>query len=86
MNDLVKITGYLAMRSSVPLKKLLSKANGKLLLHNFFLFLTSLIFFSCSQKKKLQSPLFKTLDSKTTGIDFSNKLTPTPQFNLFSYT
>ena len=85
MNDLVKITGYLAMRSSVPLKKLLSKANGKLLLHNFFLFLTSLIFFSCSQKKKLQSPLFKTLDSKTTGIDFSNKLTPTPQFNLFSY-
>ncbi|MBI3718920.1 MAG: VCBS repeat-containing protein [Sphingobacteriales bacterium] len=40
---------------------------------------------SCKQKKQLQSPIFKTLTAKETGIDFSNKLKPTPEFNLFSY-
>jgi len=29
--------------------------------------------------------IFETLDSKTTGIDFTNKLTPTAQFNMFKY-
>ena len=43
------------------------------------------LFCSCSEKKTLQSPLFKTLDEKYTGLDFNNKLTPTAQFNLFSY-
>ena len=44
-----------------------------------------ILFCSCTEKKSLQSPLFKTLESNTTGIYFSNKLTPTKQFNLFSY-
>lgn len=47
------------------------------------LFLLSIT--SCKQKKKLQSPIFKTLTTNETGIDFSNKLKPTPEFNLFSY-
>lgn len=45
-----------------------------------------MIFFSCKEKKEaLQFPLFKTVDNKHTGLDFVNKLTPTPQLNLFSY-
>lgn len=40
---------------------------------------------ACNKKKHLQSPLFTTLTSKETGIEFSNVLKPTPDFNLFSY-
>ncbi len=45
-----------------------------------FLFLSS-----CSKKNTIQSPFFTTLNSKQTGIDFTNLMKPTPQFNLFSY-
>lgn len=45
----------------------------------------SLFLFSCHHKQSLQSPLFKTLESSYTGLNFTNKLTPTPEFNLFSY-
>ncbi|MEO6221454.1 MAG: VCBS repeat-containing protein, partial [Ginsengibacter sp.] len=45
----------------------------------------SIILFSCFEKRHLQSPLFKTIESGHTGITFVNKLTPTPAFNLFSY-
>jgi hypothetical protein len=55
------------------------------LFYIFILYSLSLILFSCSEKRQLKSPLFKTLNSKLTGINFSNTLTPTPQFNLFSY-
>jgi hypothetical protein len=48
-------------------------------------FLLLLIFFSCRQKKDEQPALFEVLDSKTTGIDFANELTATPQFNMFKY-
>ena len=46
-----------------------------------------MILCSCSDKKEKSSPpaLFEALESKTTGIDFANKLTPTPQFNMFKY-
>ena len=44
-----------------------------------------LLLFSCSQKKTIQSPVFKVLESNYTGLNFTNKLVPTPQFNLFSY-
>ena len=40
---------------------------------------------SCSKKNKIQAPFFTTLTSKQTGIDFTNLMKPTPQFNLFSY-
>ncbi len=40
---------------------------------------------SCNDKKIITPALFETLDSKSTGIDFANKLTPTAQFNMFKY-
>jgi hypothetical protein len=47
--------------------------------------LLPLSFFSCNQKENEIPALFDVLDSKATGIDFENKLTPTPQFNMFKY-
>ena len=38
----------------------------------------------CKSKTK-ELPLFQVLDSKRTGLDFNNKLTPTPEFNMFKY-
>lgn len=59
------------------------------ILKPFYLFLTGILFLllvtACKQKKQLKSPIFKTLTNKETGIDFTNKLKPTPEFNLFSY-
>jgi len=49
------------------------------------LFLSSLIISCNNQKKQLQTPLFGTLDSSFTHLNFINQLRPTPQFNLFSY-
>jgi enediyne biosynthesis protein E4 len=40
---------------------------------------------SCNSNKKKEEILFQSLSSDRTGIHFSNQLTPTPQFNLFSY-
>lgn len=62
----------------------------KVVAYTFFFRLMGLVtafalFFSCSDKKKLEKPLFVALDSKSTGIGFSNQLTPTPDFNLFTY-
>jgi enediyne biosynthesis protein E4 len=50
-----------------------------------FVFFVSTALLSCSNKKSLKNPWFKVLDKAQTGLDFSNKLTPTPQLNLFSY-
>ena len=44
-----------------------------------------MLIFSCNEKKKLQSPLFTTLDSNHTHLTFINQLKPTPEFNLFTY-
>jgi hypothetical protein len=57
--------------------------------NNFHIFLisfllSSVIISACSDNKK-QPPLFSLLTSKKTGIDFSNKLTATNDFNLFKY-
>jgi hypothetical protein len=41
-------------------------------------------FLSCADKKK-ESAYFRSLDSKVTGLDFVNRMKPTPQFNLLSY-
>ncbi len=40
--------------------------------------------FGCNNKKASVS-MFKILDQQTTGLHFTNQLTPTPAFNLFSY-
>ena len=50
-----------------------------------FIFIISLFITSCSEKSKPQPGLFKTLGSEYTGLNFNNKLTPTAQFNLFTY-
>jgi hypothetical protein len=47
--------------------------------------LFSFTFFSCNEKKDSTIALFEVLDSEATGIEFTNKLTPTPQFNMFKY-
>ncbi len=43
-----------------------------------------IIAFGCATKK-IQDPVFVVLDTKTTGLDFINKITPTPDFNMFTY-
>jgi hypothetical protein len=40
--------------------------------------------FSCRTKAKTES-LFVALDHTATGIEFTNRLTPTPEFNMFKY-
>ncbi len=46
--------------------------------------LLSLVIFSC-RTKQAALPLFSVLDHAKTGLHFSNKLTPFPQFNMFKY-
>lgn len=42
-----------------------------------------LVVTGCNQKAS--NSLFTPLDAKSTGLNFTNSLTPTPEFNLFSY-
>ena len=46
---------------------------------------TAFFLLGCSTKKKADHALFKVLDSKTTGLNFSNNLSYNQQFNLFKY-
>ncbi len=48
-------------------------------------FINSIFLSDCTTKKAVENPLFKVLDSKQTGLDFSNNLAYTPAFNLFKY-
>ncbi len=55
---------------------------------NIFLtwvFIMACIFSACNTTTKVKDALFITLDGKRTGIDFNNKLTYNPRFNLFKY-
>jgi enediyne biosynthesis protein E4 len=45
----------------------------------------AILMISCSSKNNIKSEIFEVLDSKTTGINFNNKLTATPNFNMFKY-
>jgi enediyne biosynthesis protein E4 len=47
-------------------------------------FLASLLLLACNTQSK-EEPAFVTLSSKVTGLDFVNKMKPTPAFNLLSY-
>ena len=38
----------------------------------------------CNSKTE-QEPAFQVLDATATGLNFNNKLTPTPEFNMFKY-
>lgn len=57
-------------------------------LNNIFYFLQAIIiaslFVGC-ENKATEPVMFEALESKKTGLDFSNKLTPTDQFNVFHY-
>jgi enediyne biosynthesis protein E4 len=45
-----------------------------------------LVFFTSCKEKVAKTPvLFETLNAQRTGLDFSNKLTPTQEFNVFKY-
>jgi enediyne biosynthesis protein E4 len=43
------------------------------------------LFPACQQSHTVQNPAFEVLDNKRTGIDFSNTLHPTRDFNVFDY-
>lgn len=48
--------------------------------------LTMTIILSCNLfSKKKQEHVFTVLSSKKTGLDFTNQLRPTPEFNMFKY-
>lgn len=66
--------------------RLNNKLVNSLLKCGILALLLALLVTSCNNRKKqLQSPLFSTLDSNFTHLNFINRLRPTPQFNLFSY-
>jgi enediyne biosynthesis protein E4 len=44
-----------------------------------------LLLMGCSNKKDQPPALFQALDSKRTGLDFSNNLTASPDFNMLKY-
>lgn len=48
-------------------------------------FFLCLLFLSCNKHKGVDNPLFVTLDSKETGLDFTNSLAYSQEFNLFKY-
>src|SRR4030095_9278095 len=48
------------------------------------IFLFTIIFSGCKSGEK-ENILFQVLDSKTTGLNFNNKLTYTQDLNLFKY-
>lgn len=49
----------------------------------FFFFI--IILSACRQPAPKEPAMFEVLDSSKTGLTFSNKLTPTQQFNMFKY-
>ncbi len=57
----------------------------RLFLQSFSAFCFLFLHSSCSNKKVIESPFFQSLNSKQTGLDFTNQMKPTPAFNLFSY-
>ena len=54
---------------------------------SFYLFITVIVifFFNGCKTPAKKNAIFEVLDNKKTGLDFVNKLTPSPQFNMFTY-
>jgi enediyne biosynthesis protein E4 len=48
-------------------------------------FFSILLLAGCKSGREKQEALFETLDSKSTGLAFNNKLTATPDFNMLKY-
>jgi enediyne biosynthesis protein E4 len=53
--------------------------------HIKFIVVLLTILSGCSSRQMANAPLFEALDSKRTGIDFSNNLNYNNEFNLFKY-
>jgi hypothetical protein len=49
-----------------------------------FIFALIILSFGCTTNK-VNDPVFAVLDREKTGIDFANKITPAPDFNMFTY-
>lgn len=53
---------------------------------NYWIGICVLFLTACTNSKKKDSPvLFETLDNEKTGLDFSNRLTASPDFNMLKY-
>ncbi len=50
-----------------------------------FIFLLSLLVFSCKPEEKIEEPLFSLLPSSSTHIEFKNQLTENEQSNIIEY-
>ena len=83
MNGLFNIAERLIKGRLLQQKKI--TGINKFLASGFLIGCISIFLFSCSGKKGIKSPMFRAIDNKITGINFTNQLKPTPQFNLFSY-
>ena len=62
-----------------------SKCSAYYFLRSTFLLVCLSIIFSACKQGIQKDILFSTLDQQATGLTFTNKLHPTPQFNLFKY-
>ena len=51
--------------------------------HAYVVYLSLCMLFSCKSKEKGSDPLFTLMDN--TNIQFENKLTPSKNFNVFTY-
>jgi hypothetical protein len=49
-----------------------------------FFLLVSLLY-NCRESRRNDHPFFEVLSDEKTGLHFANKLTPTPEFNMFTY-
>lgn len=72
------------MKSATPMK---FNRNTKVwYIKKSMLFLCFVVIVSCNSKKEENKPyLFEALEAKQTGLDFVNKLTASPDFNMFKY-
>jgi enediyne biosynthesis protein E4 len=52
---------------------------------HYYILLLFTIIISCNKKNENKQVLFEALESTQTGINFSNNLTPTADFNMFKY-
>jgi len=58
----------------------------KMKMKNLIVICSLLMLFSCNtEQKKSKDTLFKSLNSKITGIDFTNKVVDSKELNIFSY-
>ncbi|HEY0677209.1 MAG TPA: VCBS repeat-containing protein [Chitinophagaceae bacterium] len=54
------------------------------ILHRILVLCFACLWFSCKNRQQRDAP-FEVLDHKATGLAFENKLTATPDFNMFKY-